>query len=88
MRNPVVEYRMEASRMFDKMLLSVEEDTAYALAGLGGPGANAHTGAGADTNEDTDANPSAAADALDGPPAAQGPMAAHHTVPGQARPQQ
>lgn len=88
MRNPVVEYRMEASRMFDKMLLSVEEDTAYVLAGLGGPGANAHTGAGADTNEDTDANPSAAADALDGPPAAQGPMAAHHTVPGQARPQQ
>lgn len=66
MRDPVVEYRMEASRMFDKMLVSVEEDTAYALAGLGGPGANARAGA------DTGVRPGAAADALDGPPAAQG----------------
>lgn len=38
MRDPVVEYRIEASRMFDRMLLSVEEDTAYALTGMGGPG--------------------------------------------------
>lgn len=78
MRDPVVEYRMEVSRMFDKMLLSVEEDTAYALAGLGGPGASA----------DTDARPGATADALDGSPAAQEPMAARHTVLGQAQPQQ
>lgn len=78
MRDPVVEYRMEASRMFDKMLLSVEEDTAYALAGLGGPGASA----------DMDARPGTAADALVGLPAAQGPMAVRHTVPGQARPRQ
>ena len=86
MHDPVVEYRMEASQMFDKMLLSVEEDTAYALAGLGGPGANAHAGAGA--NEDAGTAPGAAGDALDGPPAAQEPMAARHTVPGQAPPQQ
>ncbi len=35
MRDPAVEYRMEASRMFQEMLLSVENDTADALAGLG-----------------------------------------------------
>ncbi len=36
MRDPVVEYRMEASRMFRDMMISVEDETAAALAGLGG----------------------------------------------------
>ena len=35
MRDPVVEYRMEATRMFNEMMLSVENDTADALLSLG-----------------------------------------------------
>lgn len=38
MRNPVVEYRMEAARMFDRMMLAVEEETARSLTGLGRSG--------------------------------------------------
>jgi len=36
MRDPAVEYRVEASRMFEEMMTSVEDKTAAALMGLGG----------------------------------------------------
>lgn len=36
MRDPVVEYRMEATRMFNEMMLSVENDIANTLLSLGG----------------------------------------------------
>ena len=35
MRDPIVEYRTEAARMFQEMLLSVENETAEALVSLG-----------------------------------------------------
>ncbi len=36
MRDPAVEYRVEAARMFEEMMTSVEDETADALMGLGG----------------------------------------------------
>lgn len=61
MRDPVVEYRIKASRMFDRMLLSVEEDTAYALTGLGRPDIRMDAGGASHTG--TESGPGA----LDGP---------------------
>lgn len=67
MRDPVVEYRMEAARMFKKMMLAVEEETAASLAGLGRPSRSASTDDGHDAGANDDNGPNADANADAGP---------------------
>lgn len=67
MRDPVVEYRMEAARMFEKMMLAVEEETAASLAGLGRPSRSASTDDGPDANTSADDENDAGANADNGP---------------------